>query len=98
MADEGYGCIRFMLTDYTWGKPHKMPMEVVSGEELFNATEDDRYRIFFNYVVVEDASGGFEALEIPSVISTLPSEYIETIGQSGRTFRIKTPLPSGDCM
>jgi len=97
MAEDGYGCIRFMLTDYTWGKPHKMPMTVVTGKELFKATEDDRYNLFFNYVVVEDAKGGFEALEIPSVISSLPGEYIETNGHSGRTFRIKTTRPSGEC-
>ncbi|ELA6667941.1 hypothetical protein [Vibrio parahaemolyticus] len=96
-ASQEYGCIQYQRKDYTWGEPYKVPMTVVSGDDLNEATNSYKYKTYMDYAIAEWPNGGYSVLELPSYLNDLPYSYTRTQDQNGRTYQIKEAPSYGEC-
>ncbi len=96
-ASQEYGCVQYQKADYSWGDPYKVPVTIVTGSQLNEATNSYKYQSYSNYALAEWPNGGYSALEMPSYYDDLPYSYTNTKDQNGRKYRIKEAPSYGAC-
>jgi hypothetical protein len=97
IAAEQYACVQYQRKDSSWSDPYKVPGQIVTGKQMFEATNDYKYNSYNNYALVEWPNGGYSALELTSYQNEIPSFYSNTKDQNGRTYRIKKGPEYGAC-
>lgn len=97
LASQEYGCVQYQRKDYSWGEPYKVPVTIVSGTDLNQATNSYNYTSYSKYAIAEWPNGGYSALEMPYYNNDLPYSYTKTKDQNGRTYRIKEAPSYGSC-
>jgi hypothetical protein len=96
-AAEQYACVQYQRKDFSWGDPYKVPAKIITGTQLFEATQEYKYKSYYNYAIVTWPNGGYSALELPSYQDDLPFSYTNTKGQHDRIYRIKKGPEYGAC-